>query len=333
MVRDNGGIMKEVYKNKPITACYSGQMLKRVQHDKRKVAFTLGEILIAIGIIGIVAALTVPLFVSKVNEKIYESGRKEILSIIGKAAKNLAANDDLAGAGSTENFIKTRLSKQMYITKICSGYPSNNFENCGFPSKFKYTESENSDVLKEKRTSTYLLSSYGNTFRMKNGYSVYMHYKSNCVDAATAGTYSKSNGFEYINFNNIACINALYDINGLKGPNQIGKDMGIVTVFNPGTDNITVAPMPTTTNGSSLTYYQAQDFCAQGGYVMPNYYEATSLDMNTYFTSRSGGYTWTSTPNPHLPEQNMIHRFGTNGGLSWWRSGKYGNAVCIKKNN
>ena len=40
-----------------------GKMLKRVQHDKRvgrPLAFTLAEVLIVIGIIGVVAALTLP---------------------------------------------------------------------------------------------------------------------------------------------------------------------------------------------------------------------------------------------------------------------------------
>lgn len=39
------------------------------------------------------------------------------------------------------------------------------------------------------------------------------------------------------------CANFVYDLNGTKGSNQIGKDMGFITAFYP-TDSELVAPLP-----------------------------------------------------------------------------------------
>ena len=77
--------MKEVYKNKPFTACNSGQILKRVQHDKRKVAFTLAETLIAIAIIGIVAALVIPPCIQSYKKTIYSARLKRFYSAMNQA--------------------------------------------------------------------------------------------------------------------------------------------------------------------------------------------------------------------------------------------------------
>ena len=39
------------------------------------------------------------------------------------------------------------------------------------------------------------------------------------------------------------CANFIYDLNGNKGPNTVGKDIGIMSVLYP-SDSVVVAPMP-----------------------------------------------------------------------------------------
>ena len=96
MVRNNGGIMKEVYKNKPITACYSGQMLKRVQHDKIKVAFTLAETLIAMAIIGIIVAIVLPILVKNVSHLVLKNQFKQTYAELNVLAKNFYVNENMS---------------------------------------------------------------------------------------------------------------------------------------------------------------------------------------------------------------------------------------------
>lgn len=53
--------------------------------NNKKIAFTLSEILIALGVIGVVAALTLPSVINKINDKHFNSLRKKALSAIEQA--------------------------------------------------------------------------------------------------------------------------------------------------------------------------------------------------------------------------------------------------------
>lgn len=52
---------------------------------KNKIAFTLAEVLITLGIIGIVAAMTLPALVQKHNEKVIVSNLKKSYSTMQQA--------------------------------------------------------------------------------------------------------------------------------------------------------------------------------------------------------------------------------------------------------
>ena len=67
-------------------------------------------------------------------------------------------------------------------------------------------------------------SSYG--FVMSNGYSVNLFYRPSCKSWQTAA-YITNSAMQTV------CINIIYDMNGKTGPNQIGKDIGTVTVIDP----------------------------------------------------------------------------------------------------
>ena len=51
----------------------------------KKVAFTLAEVLITLGIIGIVAAMTMPALIQKNNNKVVETRLKKFYSAINQA--------------------------------------------------------------------------------------------------------------------------------------------------------------------------------------------------------------------------------------------------------
>lgn len=73
-------------------------MTKRVFTDERtnftwlkKQAFTLAEVLITLGIIGIVAAMTLPAVINKINMKHYIALLKEDYSILSQAHNSITA--------------------------------------------------------------------------------------------------------------------------------------------------------------------------------------------------------------------------------------------------
>src|SRR5574344_654228 len=81
-----------------------GKILKQVQDDvsserfSRKKAFTLAEVLITLGIIGVIAALTIPTLIQKIDDKIYISMWKKKYSeiaIIYEIVKNEIGNDSV----------------------------------------------------------------------------------------------------------------------------------------------------------------------------------------------------------------------------------------------
>ena len=77
-------------------------MLKRTNGMS---GFTLAEVLITLGIIGVVAAMTMPTLINSTNGAQYKTAYKKALSVMSQAvAMNIALNDyDLSDTISGEN--------------------------------------------------------------------------------------------------------------------------------------------------------------------------------------------------------------------------------------
>ena len=86
------------------------------------------------------------------------------------------------------------------------------------------------------------------------------------------------------------CVNFIYDLNGNRGPNTVGKDIGFITALYP-SDSIVVAPMPLNKDASSITADGSTTFVPQidAGKVctaidndsrVPNRYELSSIFYN-----------------------------------------------------
>ncbi len=74
-------------KEKVVTSSMS-QMLNQVQHDKKKkAAFTLAEVLITLGIIGVVAAMTLPTVISNYKKSEVTNKLKVVYSLLNQAYK------------------------------------------------------------------------------------------------------------------------------------------------------------------------------------------------------------------------------------------------------
>lgn len=74
---------------------------------KKFVAFTLAEVLITLGIIGIVAALTLPAFIAKYQEKVRSEQLKTSYSILSQGFSKMLADDGV-----------TDFSETSYATKL-----------------------------------------------------------------------------------------------------------------------------------------------------------------------------------------------------------------------
>ena len=63
-----------------------------------KHGFTLAEVLITLGIIGVVAAITLPVLINKIHDKEYDRAKEKALMSIGEAGRILAVNGEINSA-------------------------------------------------------------------------------------------------------------------------------------------------------------------------------------------------------------------------------------------
>ena len=70
----------------------------------RKGAFTLAEVLITLGIIGVVAALTLPSLIQKYQDQVLENQLKKMYSTLSQGIQKAMADDGVSVFGDTELF-------------------------------------------------------------------------------------------------------------------------------------------------------------------------------------------------------------------------------------
>ena len=274
------------------------------KYDKEKFmkqGFTLAEVLITLGIIGVVSAIVMPAIITDIQGKQYSVARKKALATIGEAGRQIAVNGEMGNAVDAEDFVENYLKRQLKMVKTCK---NDDLKACGI-------ETDTNKILsfhKAKRTMPrkwgdlawgvgYGLTesmkidksskSYG--FVMPDGYAVNLFYNGNCqaessVLAAYAGV-SK------------VCVFAIYDMNGLRKPNQVGKDIGFVSVFYPTEHAVAVAPEYIKTEVLSGSFEKAQEACGKlKGATLPNIEELTSLYLSgTLHDMVINGDNWSST--------------------------------------
>lgn len=88
-----------------------------------KKAFTLVEVLLVVGIIGVVAALTLPLLVNNINLAEYKNAYRKKYSEISNAMTVVAGNQGGNIGGVFNNTVELRdeLLKNLSYTKTCNG--------------------------------------------------------------------------------------------------------------------------------------------------------------------------------------------------------------------
>jgi len=87
---------------------------------KKHTAFTLAEVLITLGIIGVVAAMTVPTLMNKTSDAELKSGFKKLYSTISQSILNITNEDgSLENQFSDDNSFKNIFASSFKATKSC----------------------------------------------------------------------------------------------------------------------------------------------------------------------------------------------------------------------
>jgi len=205
-------------------------MMKRFEKDKN--GFTLSEVLITLAIIGIVAALTIPVLMAnyqKVQEvAALKKAYSEITQALNLMTNNLGCPGDLECTGifkstgdslSNNNELGMELKKYFKLAKDCgTNYdPSDESTKCWSDSVSGTYDgaSERSDY------SSYFGGAY--TLLTADGFAIAAYnYGNDCTTnwspSVPNDTLSK------------VCGNLYIDINGNKGPNNVGRDIFVLYI-------------------------------------------------------------------------------------------------------
>jgi prepilin-type N-terminal cleavage/methylation domain-containing protein len=89
------------------TACRMAESYHTVTGEGKKAAFTLAEVLITLGIIGVVAAMTIPTLISNMKAIKLQTQFKEAYSIISQAVKAYNGDDERTDAGQSQATYKS----------------------------------------------------------------------------------------------------------------------------------------------------------------------------------------------------------------------------------
>ena len=255
--------------------------------------FTMAEILLSLTIIGVVAAITLPSLTGNINERTWNTQRKALYARMSQAISLMPALNGYGSAGNaTETFITAGLAKVLKINNICD---NEHLKDCGVVTSFTNLAGSQTTIpttLYELsswfESVEYSGSSYSTTdtkaaaFETQNGESIIAFYNQSCrteyLNQENLTILGNVFGFPQSNM----CVNFIYDLNGNKGPNTVGKDIGIITVFNA-TDSSVVAPVPSSSgNAGSAQWANAAKLCTNSDSEtrLPNIDELSAMLIN-----------------------------------------------------
>ena len=190
----------------------------------KKVGFTLAEVLITLGIIGIVAALTLPAFISNVQGRIQAKRVENINQKLSKVTDKMAVQSGLIGYPDTMAFVQ-EMKKHMSIAKVCD---NSHLSECWGTTEVDVGKDKPWEISKTKTAKTLKIGepdNWADTVGIvtADGTPMILSYDKNCnFDPNNAGLqYNQSSGKS----NSLVCLSGVFDWNGGAKPNKLGDDV------------------------------------------------------------------------------------------------------------
>ncbi|MCM1009524.1 MAG: prepilin-type N-terminal cleavage/methylation domain-containing protein [Fusobacterium sp.] len=317
-------------------------------------AFTMAEILLSLTIIGVVAAITLPSLTGNINERTWNTQRKALYARFSQAISLMPAlngygkltgtfgedgSQSVTEDTAAETFITDGLAKVLKINNICD---SDHLKDCGLspdittlagnsmsmPNTFGTLNQYFTYAVDTSLSYSYAaLDTKAAAFETANGESVLVFYNPNCIMSLN----QESGSDVWWLTQPYICANFVYDLNGNKGPNTVGKDIGVISAMYP-TDTVVVAPVPVIRNAEELIEHRnAPAYCTKydSDTRMPNIEELIVLFINQdLFDFHSAAGVWSST----LASANTAYAVGLGSGrkIRYSRGDKL-NVRCIKR--
>lgn len=189
----------------------------------KRFGFTLAEVLITLGIIGIVAAMTIPTLVADYQERSFNTAASTFNRKLGEALRVMNLQGSLRGYTTTKDFVN-ELSKHIKIVKICEEttdcFPSEIHVNNDVVDMTKIISSENLNKGSEYDTEVLGL-------QFANGVNALIAYNPDCKqDPFNNGIIGISGTKSNVTLGTDA-ISILFDVSGFKSPNEYANNKDI----------------------------------------------------------------------------------------------------------
>ncbi|MBP3924074.1 type II secretion system protein [bacterium] len=191
--------------------------------DRRKIAFTLAEVLITLGIIGVVAAMTLPALIQNYRKTVYVNQLKKSVSILEQGFQMMLADDGVDNLQSTSVFSGTF---ELGSTAV-STPNSRLLQNMQKYFKFVDLQSIERNELKT------LSGNSTNNYAITGSVAPMVKFSDGTLAAfvVLVGSSTMGPSCDYLISSNLvgkcdpSIGNIGIDVNGLKGPNQYGRDI------------------------------------------------------------------------------------------------------------
>ena len=202
----------------------------------KKVAFTLAEVLITLGIIGIVAAMTLPTLNQAINKKVRAEQVRTVKYKFTKATEKMNSLGLIGPYASTDAFVD-ELQNHLKIMKRCD---ASHLRECWPYDEVDLGNGKTWDISKTKTGKNLKMEDSDSTDYSSNnvgivtadGTPMILSYNKKCeaLDPVKQYTWSTSDGKPVSNAT-AGCVAAVFEINGGAKPNRYGDD---VQSFNAG---------------------------------------------------------------------------------------------------
>jgi len=195
----------------------------------KKRAFTLAEVLITLGIIGVVSALTIPTLVKRNTNETHVQQLKKVYATLSEAAETAMAENNVADLSETQ--LGVNLNASVAVNKAAVKNFFNTYFKVAIDCDSKpvpcfassYKGLDGGDSILHNLDNTNLPS--GNCVSLADGAAICVPY---------GGMYSRSAlwGDNYPTWH--PWVYVWVDVNGPKGPNIIGRDLFSFNLYSDG---------------------------------------------------------------------------------------------------
>ena len=180
-----------------------------------KKGFTLAEVLITLVIIGVVATMTIPTLIAKINSIVIDNQVKVFNAKLIKGLNLTKTAGDLNDTyTSTYDFLVSGLGKNLKMTKICD---ASNLRDCVSYDKIKYEKSDGTEDsvnvkdLNPQKLQLDIAFKDLAAFVLADGKPAIVSYNLKCIDDPDKADTELN-----------ACLAGIYDLNGTRKPNKFG---------------------------------------------------------------------------------------------------------------